>query len=116
MEVKIASAIGEALHFANRELLYARERLRATRIADPDDLKTFFKAVLARLTPADDPDLYTRVGVGQPGHGVFEGVYAPGSIVKLWRDEATQAPQRIRENERDGWRNSIFDVQATMLT
>lgn len=116
MEMKIAAAIGDALHFANRELLYARERLRATRIADPDDLKTFFKAVLARLTPPDDPDLYTRVGVGQPGYGVFEGVYAPGSIVKLWRDEATQAPQRIRENERDGWRNSIFDVQAAMLS
>ncbi|AEO55844.1 hypothetical protein MYCTH_2300093 [Thermothelomyces thermophilus ATCC 42464] len=116
MEVKMATAIGEALHFANRELLYARERLRATRIADPDDLRTFFKAVLARLTAPDDPDLHTRVGVGQPGHGVFEGVYAPGSIVKLWRDEATQAPQRIRENERDGWRNSIFDVQAAMLT
>jgi hypothetical protein len=115
MEVKIATAIGDALHFANRELLYARERLRATRIADPDDLKTFFKAVLARLTPAEDPDLYTRVGVGQPGHGPFEGVYAPGSIVKLWRDEASQAPQRIRENERDGWRNSIFDVHATMI-
>lgn len=116
MEMKIAAAIGDALHFANRELLYARERLRATRIADPEDLKTFFKAVLARLVPADDPDLYTRVGVAQPGHGVFEGVYTPGSLVKLWRDEATQAPQRIRENERDGWRNSIFDVQATMLT
>ncbi|KAL2128389.1 hypothetical protein VTI74DRAFT_9259 [Chaetomium olivicolor] len=116
MEMKIASAIGDALRFANRELLYARERLRATRIADPDDLKTFFKAVLARLTPAEDPDLYTRVGVGQPGYGVFEGVYAPGSVIKLWRDEATRAPQRIRENERDGWRNSIFDVHATMLT
>ncbi|KAH6844928.1 hypothetical protein B0I37DRAFT_433744 [Chaetomium sp. MPI-CAGE-AT-0009] len=116
VEMKIAAAIGEALHFANRELLYARERLRATRIADPDDLKTFFKAVLARLVPPDDPDLYTRIGVAQPGHGVFEGVYTPGSLVKLWRDEAAQAPQRIRENERDGWRNSIFDVQTTMLT
>ncbi|KAL2159082.1 hypothetical protein VTH06DRAFT_2841 [Thermothelomyces fergusii] len=116
IEVKMATAIGEALHFANRELLYARERLRATRIADPDDLRTFLKAVLARLTPPGEPDLHTRIGVGQPGHGVFEGVYAPGSIVKLWRDEATEAPQRIRENEQDGWRNSIFDVQATMLT
>ncbi|KAK4121044.1 bactericidal permeability-increasing protein [Parathielavia appendiculata] len=116
MEMKMAAVIGDALHFANRELLYARERLRATRIADPDDLKTFFKAVLARLTPPDDPDLYARVGVGQPGRGVFENVYAPGSIVKLWRDEAEQAPQRIRENERDGWRNSIFDVHATMMT
>ncbi|KAK4104347.1 bactericidal permeability-increasing protein [Parathielavia hyrcaniae] len=116
MEMKMAAAIGDALHFANRELLYARERLRATRVADPDDLRTFVKAVLARLTPPDDPDLYTRVGVGQPGRGVFEGVYAPGSVVKLWRDEAAQAPQRIRENERDGWRNSIFDVHAAMMT
>lgn len=115
VEMKLATAIGEALRFANRELLYARERLRATRIADPADLRTFFRAVLARLTPPEDPDLQARLGVGEPGHGVFEGVYAPGSVVRLWRDEATQAPQRIRENERDGWRNSIFDVPATML-
>jgi hypothetical protein len=115
MEMKMAAAIAEAMHFANRELLYARERLRATRVADPEDLKTFVKAVLARLTPPEDPDLYTRVGVGQPGRGVFEGVYAPGSVVKLWRDEATQAPQRIRENERDGWRNAVFDVPAAGL-
>jgi hypothetical protein len=115
LEMKIAAAIGETLHFANRELLYARERLRATRIADPDDLRTFFKAVLSRLALPEDPDLHARLGVGEPGHGVFEDVYAPGSVVKLWRDEATQAPQRIRENERDGWRNSIFDVHATML-
>ncbi|KAK3328528.1 hypothetical protein B0T19DRAFT_194029 [Cercophora scortea] len=116
LELQIASAIGESLQFANRELIYARERLRATRIADPDDLKTFFKAVLARLTPPDDPDLYTRLGADAPGRGVFEGVYAPGSVVKLWKEEATQAAQRIRENERDGWRNSVFDVHATMLT
>jgi hypothetical protein len=114
MEMKIATAIAEAMHFANRELLYARERLRATRVADPEDLKTFVKAVLARLTPPEDPDLYTRVGVGQPGRGVFEGVYAPGSVVKLWRDEAARAPQRIRENERDGWRNAVFDVPVVV--
>ncbi|KAK3941269.1 hypothetical protein QBC46DRAFT_312029 [Diplogelasinospora grovesii] len=115
IEMQIASAIADSLHFANRELLFARERLRATRISDPDDIRTFFKAVMARLVPPDDPDLYTRVGVAQPGHGVFEGVYAPGSVVKLWNEEATQASQRIRENERDGWRNSVFDVHATML-
>ncbi|KAK3373248.1 hypothetical protein B0T24DRAFT_552561 [Lasiosphaeria ovina] len=115
LEVQIAAAIGQALQFANRELLYARERLRATRIADPDDLRTFFKAIIARLTPPNDPDLYTRVGVAQPGQGVFEGVYAPGSVVKLWNEEATQATQRIRENQRDGWRNDVFDVHATLL-
>lgn len=114
IEMQIASAIKDSLHFANRELLFARERLRATRIADPDDLRTFFKAVLARLAPPDDPDLYARVGVGEPGQGVFEGVYAPGSIVKLWKEEAQQAPQRIRENERDGWRNDVFDVHARL--
>jgi len=115
LEMQLAAAIGEGLQAANRELLYARERLRATRIADPDDLKTFFKAVLARLTPPEDPDFQARVGVASPGKGVFDGVYAPGSVVKLWNEEATQADQRIRENDSGGWRNSVFDVHATLM-
>ncbi|KAK4444865.1 bactericidal permeability-increasing protein [Podospora aff. communis PSN243] len=115
LEMQIATAIGEGLKFANRELLYARERLRATRIADPDDLTTFVKAVLARLTPPDDPDVHARVGVVEPGKGVFKGVYAPGSIVKLWNEEGEQAAQRIRENDEGGWRNSVFDVHARLL-
>lgn len=116
LELQIASAIKESLHFANRELLFARERLRATRIADPDDLKTFVRAVLARLKMPEDPDLDVRVGVEQSGQGVFEGVYAPGSLVKLWKEEAERAPQRIREGDmRDGWRNEVFDVHARMM-
>ena len=115
LEIQIASSIEEFLHFLNRELLYARERLRATRIANPDDLATFVKAVIARLIPEQDPDLYTRVGVAQPGKGVFKGVYAPGSIVKVWNEEAAQATDRIRENERDGWRNKIFDTHTRMM-
>ena len=116
LELQIASAIKESLRFANRELLYARERLRATRIADPDDLKTFVRAVLARLKMPEDPDLDVRVGVEQPGRGVFDGVYAPGSLVKLWKEEAERAPQRIREGDmRDGWRNEVFDVHARMM-
>ncbi|KAK0719501.1 bactericidal permeability-increasing protein [Lasiosphaeris hirsuta] len=115
IETRLAAAISEGLQFANREIVYARERLRATRIADPDDLRTFFKAILARLTPPDDPDLQTRVGVAQPGQGVFEGVYAPGSVVKLWNEEAAQASQRIRENDSGGWRNSVFDTHVAML-
>ncbi|KAG4219483.1 hypothetical protein PC116_g32037, partial [Phytophthora cactorum] len=78
MEAQLATAISDLLHAANRELLFARERLRATRIADPKDLWTFIRAVAARLVPEEDPDLYTRVGVEQPGRGVFKGVYAPG--------------------------------------
>lgn len=116
MEVQLAHAIADGIHAANRELLFARERLRATRISDPDDLKTFFKAVLARLTPEEDPDLYTRIGVAQPGQGVFKGVYAPGSVVKLWNEEAIQASERIEDYERQGWRNDVFDTHTTYLT
>ncbi|PSR84067.1 hypothetical protein BD289DRAFT_482972 [Coniella lustricola] len=113
IEVQMSTAIGDMIHFANRELLYARERLRATRIANPDDLWTFIKAVSARLVPEEDPDLYTRVGVAEPGRGVFKGVYAPGSIAKIWEEQAAQAKQRIRERQADGWRNEIFDVVTT---
>ncbi|KAL0466757.1 bactericidal permeability-increasing protein [Neurospora intermedia] len=116
IEMQIAMGIAQTLQFANREILFARERLRATRIADPDDLKTFFKAVLARLTPPDDPDVNIRLGITDPGRGVFDGVYAPGSIIKLWNEEATQASQRIRENDQDEWRNSVFDVHTTLMT
>jgi hypothetical protein len=116
MEIQLANAIADGLRAANRELLFARERLRATRISDPDDLKTFFKAVMARLTPEDDPDLYSRVGVEQPGKGVFRGVYAPGSVVKLWHEQAAQAAERVEDYEREGWRNDIFDIHTRMMT
>ncbi|KAI0859042.1 hypothetical protein F4860DRAFT_281136 [Xylaria cubensis] len=116
MEVQLATAIADLLHAGNRELLYARERLRATRIASPDDLWTFLKAVAARLVPEEDPDLYTRVGVDQPGTGVFRGVYTPASVVKIWHEEAEQAGDRVEEFETGGWRNEVFDTHVRNLT
>jgi hypothetical protein len=116
MEKQMAKGIADAIHAANRELLFARERLRATRISDPDDLKTFFKAVLTRLTPEDDPDVYTRVGVAPPGKGVFRGKYAPGSVVKLWEEEGRRAPERIDDWDEGGWRNDVFDLHALALS
>lgn len=112
LEKTIAETIANTLHAANRELLYARERLRATRIAEPQDLLTFVKAVSARLTPEEDPDLYTRVGVDAPKKGVFKNVYTPGSVVKLWHEEAMRAEESIEDGEErgGGWRNNIFDV------
>jgi hypothetical protein len=115
MEKQLATAIADAIHAANRELVFARERLRATRISDPDDLRTFFKAVMTRLTPEDDPDLYTRVGVAEPGKGVFKGKYAPGSVVKLWEEEGRKASERIEEWDEGGWKNDVFDLHAMML-
>lgn len=115
MEKQLASSLADFFHAANRELLYARERLRATRISDPDDLMTFLKAVAARLTPEEDPDLYSRVGVKEPGEGVFKGVYAPGSVVKLWNEEARQAGERVEEFAEGGWRNEVFDAHARVM-
>ncbi|KAF2197975.1 hypothetical protein GQ43DRAFT_494585 [Delitschia confertaspora ATCC 74209] len=115
MEKQLAAGIADAIHAANRELLFARERLRATRISDPDDLKTFIKAVITRLTPEDDPDLYTRVGVAQPGKGVFKGKYAPGSVVKLWEEEGARAGERVDDLDEGAWRNDIFDLHAMTM-
>ena len=114
MEKQLATAIADGIHAANRELLYARERLRATRISDPQDLRTFIKAVITRLTPEEDPDVYTAIGV-RPSKGVFNGVYAPGSVVKLYEEEARRAGERVDDFAADGWRNEIFDVQTRMM-
>ncbi|KAI9836790.1 MAG: hypothetical protein M1819_000955 [Sarea resinae] len=118
LEKSIANAIADFFHAANRELLFARERLRATRVADPQDLLTFVKAVLARLTPEEDPDVYVRGGVVAPGEGIFKGVYAPGSVVKVWNEEGERAGEVVEDAAADGgrgWRNEVFDIQTMMM-
>jgi hypothetical protein len=114
LEKKIAEEIAFAAHVLNRELVFARERLRATRIANPRDLATFVRAVLARLKPADT-DVEARVALEPPKAGVFKGIYAPGSIVKTWHDEATRAQEAIEDGDESHglghtWRNDIFDI------
>ncbi|TVY25714.1 Uncharacterized protein LHYA1_G006547 [Lachnellula hyalina] len=119
LERQLATAIGNFFHAANRELVFARERLRATRISDPIDLRTFVKAVMTRLTPEEDPDLYSAVGVrgGADTRGnIFAGKYAPGSVVKLWDEEARRAGEVVDDNaSAQGWRNEIFDVQSRAM-
>ena len=115
MEKQLSNAIGDFLHAANRELLFARERLRATRISDPQDLKTFIRAIITRLTPEEDPDLYTAVGVKPSGNKIFQNRYAPGSVVKLWNEQAKHAEERIEDFEVEGWRNEIFDTHTRNL-
>jgi hypothetical protein len=114
LEKKIAEEVAFAAHVLNRELVFARERLRATRIANPRDLATFVRAVLARLKPADT-DVEARVALEPPKAGVFKGIYAPGSIVKTWHDEATRAQEAIEDGDESHglghtWRNDIFDI------
>ncbi|KAL8934167.1 MAG: hypothetical protein Q9211_005371, partial [Gyalolechia sp. 1 TL-2023] len=115
LEKQLATAISDFFHAANRELLFARERLRATRISDPQDVRTFVRAVITRLTPEEDPDVYAAVAV-RPQGDRFKGVYAPGSLVKLYEEEARRAGERIEDGEvGQRWRNEIFDVQTRMM-
>lgn len=111
LESKISEAIETGIKGLNRELLFARERLRATRVCSPGDLWTFARAIAARLTPEADPNVYTRVGM-EPGGGVFAGRFAPGSLVKVFEDEARDAEQNVFEGRQGRWRNEIFNVSA----
>ncbi|KAB8296311.1 hypothetical protein EYC80_009080 [Monilinia laxa] len=115
LEYQLSTALADFFHAANRELLYARERLRATRISSPDDIQTFIKAIITRLIPEEDPDVYLNVGVqggAKTRDNVFKGVYAPGSVVRVWEREGRDAEEIVEgEGENNGgWRNAVFDV------
>lgn len=115
LEKKIAEQIVGAAHILNRELIFARERLRATRVANPADLLTFVRAVLARLSPKADPDVYTRVGIDAHRKGVFKDLYTPASVAKIWHEEGERAPEAVERGDESGglnvtWRNKIFNV------
>ncbi|RKF59285.1 Uncharacterized protein C32A11.02c [Erysiphe neolycopersici] len=115
-ERQLAESIGDFFHAANRELLFARERLRATRISNPQDIRTFVEAVITRLKPKDNPNMQTSIGIRgavQDRGNIFAGKYAPGSVVKLWDEEFRRAGDMVEENAGALiWRNKVFDVQA----
>jgi hypothetical protein len=115
LEKKIAEYLVETIGSINRELVFARERLRAVTVANPKDWSTFIHAVLAR--PKSRPDnLQTSLRARSPGgHGIFKDVYAPGSIVKVWEEEVERAQDALENgDESEGfhltWRNSVFDL------
>lgn len=110
LEKKIAEEIVNAAVALNRELVFARERLRAARIANPKDLVSFVRAVLARLQQPSTSDVVTHAGI-YPSGDVFKGVYTPGSIVKMWHEEAQRAQEAIDQGQAERtWRSDLFDV------
>lgn len=120
LEKKIAEQIVTAANVLNRELVFARERLRAARIANPKDLASFVRAVLARMKPPSDSDAEAGIGVDVAGHGIFRGVYAPGSTIKKWKDENRHAQEVIEEGDQSRgmgrtWRNDVFDARGSSL-
>lgn len=116
LERQLARAITDNLRLLNRELVFARERLRAARIANPNDVASLLRAVTSRFAEAeddgrhDDLDQSVRVGLKPPERGPFAGVYAPGSLALVWDEEAARAGERVHEYRRDGWRNAVFDA------
>jgi len=115
LQESIRQAIENGLRGLNRELIYTRERLRATRIANPHDLTTFIRAVLSRWTaPSEVP---VEVGIDWRAHRAsgraeapFDGEYAPGSLVGLFETEAMGASDRVEEGDFGGWRNACFEI------
>lgn len=115
LQNSLRQAIEDGLRSLNREMIYTRERLRAARIANPHDLTTFIRAVLARWTAPTE--LPIEVGVDWRAHRAsgraeapFDGEYAPGSLVGLFETEAMGAGDRVKEGDAGGWRNACFDI------
>lgn len=112
IEKKIAEEIVGAAVAVNRELVFARERLRAARIANPKDVASFVRAVLARMKPSDS-NVETHVGIDESGSNVFKGIYTPGSVSRLWHEEAQRAQEAAAEQgvqRAETWRSDLFDV------
>ncbi|CAK7227166.1 hypothetical protein SBRCBS47491_006477 [Sporothrix bragantina] len=128
LERQLALAIKENLQKANQEIVFARERMRGAQVATAQSgtstlgsIVPVLRAVFARFEAWDDenPEVDVSVGINEGPTGVFDGVYAPGSLVRVWREEAVEAQQRIEEDaagryNRDGWRNNIFDVPVAV--
>ena len=107
MELEIA----ELCHFVNREMVFARERLRATRISRPESMWTFVKAVCTRLGAPRDVDVDISVGMrsSKEEGRAFEGRYAPGSVVKAWEEHGETVGEAVDVAAAGGWRNNVFD-------
>ncbi|KAF2457422.1 hypothetical protein BDY21DRAFT_421405 [Lineolata rhizophorae] len=98
LEAAVAAGVAAGLRWLDTELVFARERLRATRVAEPRDLATFVRAVAARAAPAESEDVYgnpkkymvcTCVGmymVFLPGLGrtgfVMDGFWTPACLLR----------------------------------
>jgi len=115
IQESIRDALEEGLRTLNRELIYARERLRATRVANPDDIMTFIRAILARWQAPDDVPVDISIGwrahrANGRAEAPFDGQYAPGSLATLIEAEGIDASERVEEGDEGGWKNECFTI------
>ncbi|CAK7204865.1 hypothetical protein SEUCBS139899_007627 [Sporothrix eucalyptigena] len=129
IEKQLATSLAESLKTVNQELVFARERLRGAQVATEHSgtsslasIVPIIRAVVSRFRASgnENPEVDVSIGFEEGSTGVFDGVYAPGSLVRVWREEAVEAQKRIEEDaetghySRDGWRNDIFDVPVAV--
>lgn len=155
---QLETAIVDFLQWSNRELAFARERLRGARVANPKSLWAWWKAIKYRIWDApmeQEPGVRVAIGMSSVGtagsaarvernveggsggykgkaikRGVFQGEYAPGSLVALWEQGVQKSGEIVgrygvvngvggvngaenigerRRLKEGGWRNVIFD-------
>ncbi|EPE04872.1 hypothetical protein F503_00026 [Ophiostoma piceae UAMH 11346] len=119
LETQLATSLTELFASVNTEIVFARERLRGARAAGGggglstlQSLPGLVRALLARFQEPVETDIEVSVGVTPSSDSPFEGVFAPGSLVRVWRDEAEAAADRVEDAAVRGWRNEIFDSSS----
>jgi len=103
----IENQIKDQIRSVNRELLFARERMRAVKVADVKSWKKWFDAVKARWTEGGSE---TTVGVAGSSK-YWWGIRAVGGVDYIWEDQGLAAGNRVDEARHErGWKNEIFNV------
>jgi len=103
--------IRSVIEQADREIHAAAERMRVASIANRGggSVEAWIKAVLSRPQGSGRRrgDAEWRVNMDEPQ--LFPDEHAPGSVLAKMK----RAEERVeREQEEDGWRNSVFDVRV----
>ncbi|KAI5805278.1 hypothetical protein DFH27DRAFT_523792 [Peziza echinospora] len=101
VERRIEEAVDAAVRWGNREVVLARERVRGVRVAG-GGIGALVSAVWSGIGrwrgeggSAEDEEsgegaVDVQVGILDGKGGPFENVYAPGSLVGLWREEVEE--------------------------
>ena len=119
LETQLATALTGLFASVNTEIVFARERLRGARAAGGgsglstlQSLPGLVRALLARFQEPVETDTQVSVGAAPSPDSPFKGVFAPGSLVRVWRDEAEAAAHRVEDAAVGGWRSDIFDSSS----
>ena len=112
----LEQGIKDVAHTINRELVYARERLRAARVAEPRSLWKFLRAVGAGWSGGEgwgeEVDVFVGARRRKEEPKVLQGKFAPGSLVRVWEEEGERVCEVVDVQGEGAWRNAVFDLKV----